>query len=176
MTRTYISVDVEADGPAPGLYSLVSVGAVALCSDKEEEWQSFYGEYAPLSGASWDSEALAVSGFSREQHRNFPDPSTFTEFVRWVETFKSPVFIADNNGFDWQFINYYSHRFALRNPFGFSSMNINSLYKGVEKDMFASFKHLRRTKHTHNPVDDARGNAEAFATIVNRYGIRTGRK
>ncbi len=29
-------------------------------------------------------------------------------------------------------------------------------------DMFTNFKHLRKTKHTHNPVDDAIGNAEAL--------------
>jgi hypothetical protein len=28
--------------------------------------------------------------------------------------------------------------------------------------MRASFTHLRKTRHTHDPVDDARGNAEAM--------------
>ncbi|MEM8605165.1 MAG: exonuclease, partial [Cyanobacteria bacterium P01_H01_bin.121] len=37
-----------------------------------------------------------------------------------------------------------------------------SLYKGLQKDTFTNFKHLRKTKHTHNPVDDALGNAEAL--------------
>ncbi len=32
----------------------------------------------------------------------------------------------------------------------------------MQKDAFVNFKHLRKTKHTHNPVDDARGNAEAL--------------
>jgi hypothetical protein len=36
------------------------------------------------------------------------------------------------------------------------------LYKGLVKDTFANFKHLRKTQHTHNPVDDAIGNAEAL--------------
>ena len=35
-------------------------------------------------------------------------------------------------------------------------------YKGMQKDTFVNFKHLRKTTHTHNPVDDARGNAEAL--------------
>jgi hypothetical protein len=43
--------------------------------------------------------------------------------------------------------------------------NLGSLYKGFVKDTFKSFKHLRDTKHTHNPVDDARGNAEALLKI-----------
>jgi len=35
------------------------------------------------------------------------------------------------------------------------------------KDTFATFKHLRKTKHTHHPVDDARGNAEALLAMKN---------
>ena len=31
--------------------------------------------------------------------------------------------------------------------------------------MFENFKHLRQTQHTHNPVDDARGNAEAMLAM-----------
>ena len=44
----------------------------------------------------------------------------------------------------------------------FSSTNLGSLYKGMQQDTFVNFKHLRKTKHTHNPVDDALGNAEAL--------------
>ncbi len=72
------------------------------------------------------------------------------------------MFVSDNNGFDWQFINWYFHHYLGKNPFGFSSTNLGSLYKGMQKDAFASFKHLRKTRHTHHPVDDARGNAEAL--------------
>jgi hypothetical protein len=35
-------------------------------------------------------------------------------------------------------------------------------------DMFQSFKHLRRTAHTHDPVDDAMGNAEALMEMKKR--------
>jgi hypothetical protein len=31
--------------------------------------------------------------------------------------------------------------------------------------MFQSFKHLRRTAHTHNPIDDAKGNAESLLAL-----------
>ena len=48
-----------------------------------------------------------------------------------------------------------------KNPFGFSSTNLGSLHKGMEKDTFVNFKHLRKTKtHSHNRSSDARGNAE----------------
>ena len=86
------------------------------------------------------------------------------EFASWIAANSNgcPFFISDNNGFDWQFINWYFHHFTGSNPFGHSSSNLGSLYKGLVKDTFRNFKHLRKTEHTHNPVDDARGNAEAL--------------
>ena len=93
------------------------------------------------------------------------------KFVEWVEGIlkeqegSRAMFVADNNGFDWQFINYYCHKFAGRNPFGFSSTNLNSLYKGLRGNMRKNIRHLRKTKHTHHPVDDAKGNAEAFLKV-----------
>ena len=83
-----------------------------------------------------------------------------------------PVFISDNNGFDWMFICWYFHHFLGHNPFGYSSQNLGSLYKGIVKDTRQNFKHLRRTTHTHNPVDDAIGNAEALLAIIEKYGLR----
>jgi hypothetical protein len=168
---SYVMVDVESDGPAPGLYSLVCFGAVLVTPSLD---QTFYGRLRPIS-ERWIPEALAVSGFSREQHETFDDPATvMTQFAEWVARHggKRPIFISDNNGFDWQFINYYFHRFLDRSPFGHSSQNLGSLYKGMQKDAFASFKHLRVTKHTHDPVDDARGNAEALVRMKRELGLK----
>ena len=80
---------------------------------------------------------------------------------------------SDNNGYDAGFINYYFWQQLGRNPFGWSSANIGSYYKGLRKDTYATFKHLRDTKHTHNPVDDAKGNAEALLKMQDM--IRAGR-
>ena len=82
------------------------------------------------------------------------------------------MFISDYNGFDWQFINWYFHHFTSSNPFGFSSTNLGSLYKGLVKDTSPNFKHLRRTKPTHHPVDDAKGNAEALLTMKEQMGLK----
>ena len=82
-----------------------------------------------------------------------------------------PMFISDNNGFDWQFINWYFHHFTRANPFGFSSTNLGSLYKGLVRDTTKNFKHLRKTLHTHHPVDDARGNAEAMLAMRDEMGL-----
>ncbi|MCA9269493.1 MAG: hypothetical protein KDA41_13525 [Planctomycetales bacterium] len=156
-----IMVDVESDGPIPGDYSMICFGAVVV---EPSLTKTFYGRLKPIS-PTWQPEALAVSGFSREQTLAFDDPQTvMQEFAQWISANSSgrPFFISDNNGFDWQFINWYFHHFTGANPFGHSSANLGSLYKGLVKDTFANFKHLRVTPHTHHPVDDARGNAEAL--------------
>ena len=158
---SYIMVDIESDGPIPGDYSRVCFGAIVVEPSLEK---TFYGKLKPISD-QWVPEALAVSGFSREDTLGFDDPKTvMEEFAAWISANNKGrlFFISDNNGFDWQFINWYFHHFTGKNPFGHSSSNLGSLYKGLVKDTFTNFKHLRKTEHTHNPEDDARGNAEAL--------------
>ena len=128
-----------------------------------------YGETRPISD-EWVPQALAISGFSREQHLTFDDPTEVMQnFKTWIaeNSTNHPVFISDNLAFDWQWINYYFHYFTGGNPFGFSGRRIGDLYSGLEKDFFAAskWKKFRQTKHTHNPVDDALGNAEALLKI-----------
>jgi hypothetical protein len=167
---TYVMVDVEADGPIPGDYSMVCFGAVLV----EEPLQAtFYGRLRPISDR-WIPTSLAVSGFNRDETLEFDDPKAVMEnFARWVieKTKGRAFFISDNNGFDWQFINWYFWHFTGENPFGHSSTNLGSLYKGMVKDTFQNFKHLRKTAHTHKPVDDAMGNAEALLEMK-RMGLK----
>lgn len=161
---TYIMVDVEADGPIPGDHSMVSFGAVIV---EPGLGRSFYGRLRPIS-ERFVPEALAVSGHSREETLAFPEPAeVLPAFRAWLlqEAPDRRLFISDNNGFDWQFINWYFHHFLGENPFGFSSQNLGSLYKGLVKDTFQTFKHLRKTRHSHHPVDDAKGNAEALLAM-----------
>lgn len=168
---TYFMVDVEADGPIPGDYSMVCFGAVIV---EAELTRTFFAKLRPISD-KWVPEALAVSGYSRTDVEGFEDPKlVMSRFGEWVEqqTDGRPIFVSDNNGFDWQFVNWYFHHFTDNNPFGHSSMNLGSLYKGAVRDTFKNFKHLRRTKHSHNPVDDAMGNAEALLAIIKEFGLK----
>ena len=169
---SYIMVDVESDGPIPGDYSMICFGAVVV---EPTLSRTFYGQLRPIS-ERWLPDALAVSGFTREQTLDFPDAeSVMRQFQGWLAGHADggrPMFISDNNGFDWQFINWYFHHFIGTNPFGFSSTNLGSLYKGIVGDTFQNFKHLRRTSHTHHPVDDAKGNAEALLTLRDEYKLK----
>lgn len=167
---SYIMVDVETDGPYPGGYSMIELGAVLVTPELDK---TFYGKLKPITW-NFSRESLAVTGHTRAETLEFDDPLTvMLEFERWIkEVSDKPMFISDNNGFDWQFVNYYFWSFLKRNPFGYSSTNLGSLYKGLINDTFKNFKHLRKTKHTHNPVDDAMGNAEALLHMKQQIGLK----
>jgi hypothetical protein len=178
MKNIFISVDVEADGPIPCDYSMICLGAVVVDGTFDK---TFYAKIKPISD-KYMPEALAVSGFSREETLLFDEPHVVMDnFYLWLQNIANNfaerlIFVSDNNGFDWQFVNWYLHHFCGKNPFGHSSVNIGSLYKGVVLSMNRSFKHLRKTKHAHNPVDDAKGNAEALWQILGymeKYGKKS---
>jgi DNA polymerase III epsilon subunit-like protein len=164
--------DVEADGPAPALYSMVSFGVVRVDAKLDTV---FSAKLRPIT-SRWDPESLAISGVSREEHLTYDDPAeVMTEFVKWVveNSDGPPIFISDNPAFDWQFMNYYLHAYTGANPFGHSARRIGDVYGGVMQDLNAGSKwrELIRTKATHDPVVDAIGNAEAFLALIEQYGL-----
>ena len=163
---SYIVVDIEADAESPATGSMVCFGAVLV----KDNSKTFYGKTKPITN-TWKPNALAISGFSREEHEKFDIPEkVMKEFAEWLNEVSEgkPVFISDNLAFDWQWINYYFHKYLGYNPFGFSGRRIGDLYCGMMKkgNKNQEWKRkYRKTKHTHNPIDDAKGNAEALLKI-----------
>lgn len=168
------SADVESDGPIPGPYSMTEFGLVKI--DKNGKLDTtFHGKCKPISDI-WIPEALAVSGKSREEVMEYPDPEiTMKAAYEWVmdnNVGKKAYMYSDNNGYDNMFLAWYFHKFYGDNPFGWSSNNIKNLYQGLMQDCFVNHKHLRKTKHTHHPVDDAKGNAEAILWMKENKKLR----
>ena len=163
------AVDVEADGPAPGLFSMLNFGVVEITPNGAG--REFYGEVAPISD-NFVPEAMAVSGITREEHCKFPSGDvTMPQLVTWLKEVcgdDKPRFVSDNPGFDFQFLNYYLWRYTGGNPFGHSSRRIGDFYAGQRNDFWtrADWKKFRKVKHTHNPADDARGVANAMAALL----------
>ncbi len=161
---SYFVVDIESDGPIPPKFSMVCLGAVLVEPGLK---RTFYGRTKPISN-EWDPKALSISGFSREEHNTFDDPAeVIKSFSEWVTTNSKgrPIFMSDNLAYDWQWINYYTHIYCGKNPFGYSGRRIGDLYCGLVKDASAPWKHLRQTTHDHNPVQDAIGNAEVLLQL-----------
>jgi hypothetical protein len=129
-------VDVESDGGLLGHNSMVCFGVVKLTPELDT---TFYGKTRPIS-EFYDEKALAVSGFSREEHENFNPPmEVMIRFALWLKEHSKgrPILISDNNGYDASWINYYFLRFTGKNPFGWSSRRIGDLYCGMKMDTWA---------------------------------------
>lgn len=169
----YISVDVEAAGPIPGEYSMLSLGA-CLVHNLDA---TFYVELQPINDNAVP-QALAVSGFSLEQLRatGRPPAEAMRTFRDWIASSvgdNRPVFVAFNATFDWSFVNWYFHKYVGANPFGISGLDIKAYYMGLsgcrwgdttKRNIPKQFHSQRR--HTHNALDDALGQAEMFAKML----------
>ena len=134
-SEIYVSVDIEADGPVPGDYSMISFGA---CIVGGSEWhEEFYIEIQPMTD-NWVPEALAVSGLTREHLAACPTAQEATrQIVGWLDDIqekhpgKRLIMVGFNAPFDWSFVNYYLHHFIGRNPLGISALDIKALYMGA---------------------------------------------
>lgn len=175
----YVSVDVETSGPAPGRYALLAIGA-CLVADPDE---AFYAELRPDRDAV-QPEAVAVAGLDPAElaYTGEPPAEALPRFAGWVDEVaggRRPVFVAFNAAFDWLFVADYLDRYAGRNPFGHSALDVKALYMGVAgvpwtatrfPDVAAHFGVA--TELPHNALADARIQAQLFARIVaaNREG------
>jgi len=102
----YFSIDIEASGPAPGPYSMLSLGACFVTDPAA----TFYAELQPTSEDA-DPEAMAVNGLLLEtlQRTGVPPAEAIRRLDQWVGSLCTPparpVFVAYNALFDWRFVH-----------------------------------------------------------------------
>ena len=119
----YIVVDIEASGPSPCKYSMLSLGAATLTDQPD----SFYVEIKP-DKEGCQQESMDVHGLSfQELKTSGTDPKAALEsFAAWVRTVTPadayPIFCAFNAPFDWMYVNDYFHCYLGYNPFGHKAL------------------------------------------------------
>ena len=170
--EVFISVDIEASGPIPGEFSMLSIGAC----DAYHPDQSFSCLLKPTSQNAVP-DAMAITGLSlMTLTKDGLEPEVaMAQFAHWIQNVSgkgTPVFVGLNAPFDWSFVNYYFIRYLGTNPFGFSALDIKALFMGVHR---TSWRDTRSSNikavegalgtGTHDALEDARYQAELFRLI-----------
>lgn len=176
--ETYVSVDIEADGPIPGPHSMLSLGAVAY-----DDAGGYVDEYAANLAPLPDAEPYPAT---MEWWRQFPEawaairegtrpPATvMKEFAHWVEALPgTPIFVAWPATFDFMWVYWYLIRFTGRRPFSEHGIDMRSYAMGMRKK---DFRHCGKnylpqrwfseSPHTHVAIDDAREQGELFVRML----------
>ena len=171
--KAHIVVDCEASGPCPGFGSMVNFGAFVVEPSLERGWRSPI--IHPYSDSHMDA-AYASIGLTYDEHvaaATTDLSETMRLFEAWLCGLNADrvIFWSDNPAFDWQWIN---HGFAyanIRNPFGFSARRIGDFYAGLKQNFgnTQGWKKRRQTAHDHDPLNDAKGNAEAMISFMEEY-------
>lgn len=182
LPELYIAVDVEADGPIPGAYSMLSLGMAAVGKPD----LSFYTEIKPIS-EQYVPAALNVSGLDRDRLlREAPAAKeamqAAADWVNGLRTIGRPVFLAGPAVWDGMFVHWYFMAFLGKSPFGTtgSGIDLRSYWMGVtccewvesRKGKIKYALNLEGLPHTHNALDDAKELAEVFEAIL-KYKSRT---
>ncbi|MBI5452186.1 3'-5' exonuclease [Candidatus Gottesmanbacteria bacterium] len=172
-SELYISVDIEASGPIPGEFSILSLGACVVGQPSK----TFYAELKPINDNFIDK-ALKVSGLSLEDLKTKGEEpaQAMARFERWIKDISGesrPIFVGFNATFDWMFTHWYFMKFLGRNPFGISGLDIKAYYMGMKNVGWGQTtkKYVRAqfqpaTQHTHHALDDAKEQAEIFEKML----------
>jgi hypothetical protein len=179
--EVYVSIDIETNGPAPGLNSMLALGAAAFSCEGEQAG-TWYATLRKLPGSYedpdtmswWKTQPEAWAEVNRDQQ----DPEKAAcEFERWVRGLHGkPVAVAWPAAFDFAFVNYYMHRFRGGNLLGFACVDIRSYanglagydsYYGLPEEKLRAMAGLVDTVglRDHVAVDDAIGQGRLFMAL-----------
>lgn len=178
MPEIYVSTDIETDGPIPGPFSLLSLGAAAYRRDKTLV-DTFAANLECLPGATQDPETMEwweshPQAWAAARERPQPPEQVMFDYARWVSALPGkPVFVAYPAGFDFTFVYWYLMRFVGTSPFSCAALDIRSFAMGL---MGVEYRQTRRRhlpeawsdglSHTHVALDDALEQGALFCNML----------
>lgn len=179
---TYISVDVEANGPVPGLNSMISLGAAAFDRDanlldkvlinfEELPWS----KQDPDTMRFWGENPIA---YLRTKENPQSAETGSLMFYKWYKKFTNPVFVFMPAKFDGLFVYWYLQTFVeglgfVNTPDAIDVKTTAMIALGQDNPHFASKRFWKKSwkeknhKHNHVAVDDAVEQGNQFFKIFN---------
>lgn len=182
----YVSVDVETDGPLPGVNSLLSLGAAAFELPSRTPLATFEINFKRLSGAVQDKSTMdwwetQPEAWLHATQEAVDCQTASLAYFDWITKLSKDhgnariVMVGYPASFDFQFSHWYLVKFAGSDPMGFSALDIKTLAAdrlGLPYNEATKRNMPRRwfegcPAHTHKALDDAIGQGVLFVNIMN---------
>ena len=179
---TYISIDVETDGPIPGENSMLSLGAVAFGETTLLPIGRLQLNPKRLEGAKQHPETMQWWAHNQKAYnaatKDPGDPSaTMHYFYSWVKAFPNPIAVVYPAAFDFMFVYWYLMKFVGVNPFNegapscidlktFAMALLGKSYKEASKRHWRKGWVQPKGSHTHLAVDDAEEQGLSFIAML----------
>lgn len=177
-TEVYVSTDIEADGPIPGMYSMLSFASAAFSKDKELI-SSFSANLEVLPEAKthprtmewWRTQPEAWAACRID----LQDPAkAMRAYLEWLKKLPGrPVFLGYPVSFDYMFVYWYLMRFCDESPFSHSALDIKTYAMAVMKEDYRDCTKRNMPKkwfddlpHTHVALDDAISQGALFCNML----------
>lgn len=175
----YVSTDIEADGPIPGPYSMLSFASAAYTADKKLI-DTFAANLNTLPDAQahpdtqawWDKNPEAWGACRQDLQQ--PEYAMIN-YVKWLKQLPGkPVFVGYPAAYDFMFVYWYLIKFASESPFSHSALDIKTYAMAVLKKGYRQSTKRNMPKrwfdklpHTHVALDDAIEQGALFCNILN---------
>lgn len=177
---TYVSIDIEADGPIPGPFSMLSLGAAAFHLTSRTPLATFECNLFPLPGAKQDPDTMAWWATQPEAHAyvqtNQQDPATAMQaFKDWLLALGKTTFVGYPASYDFMWTYFYLRYFTQGPaPFGFQGLDLKTLaaeklhipFHQVSKRRMPFTWFEGCPKHTHKALEDAIGQGILFVNMM----------
>jgi hypothetical protein len=176
--EVYVSTDIEADGPIPGVHSMLSLGSAAYLPDKKM-LGTFSANLETLPGAVphpktmewWKGQPKAW-----EACRENPQPpeKVMGDYLAWLKGLPgTPVFVGYPAAYDFLFVYWYLIRFTGESPFSHSALDIKTFAMALMKKPYrkATKKNMPKQwfdklPHLHKALDDAIEQGTLFCNML----------
>src|SRR5438128_6785812 len=167
MAEIYISTDIEADGPVPGLNSMLSFASAAFLADKtllgtfSANLETLDGAFAdPATMEWWKTQPEAWEACRKDLQQPL---LVMPQYVAWLKNLPgNPVFVGYPAPFDFMFVTYYLFRFAGESPFSYFALDVKSYAMALMRTDFYDVVKSNMPRrwfddlpYTHVALDDA---------------------
>ena len=176
--EVYVSTDVEADGPIPGVNSMLSFGSAAYLADKTLV-ATFSANLETLLNAVSDADTMKWWQAHPEAwqacRRDLQPPDVaMRNYAAWLKMLPgTPIFVGYPAAYDFMFVYWYLVRFTGGSPFSHSAVDIKTLSMALLKSDYrnAAKRHMPRhwfddLPHTHLALDDAIEQGALFCNML----------